>query len=192
MYIFIALFVFCLMLWTGSVWYPALIGVLLLVVSQKLLAHMAKVARITEMRNRVKNIYVVGGHPYRKEEVTIFQDYPGLLTIVPHEFVAQTVKALKLELIEVGNCNGLPNEKGERGPVKVLRFIMGEGERAGETWLEYMTYCETEIRKDMAKQSSTEKKISEDWELEQLNGQNFAGSFEWSGKYTGRNKKEAL
>jgi hypothetical protein len=191
-YIFIALFVFCLMLWTGSVLYPTLIGVLLLILSHKTLAHMAKTARVTEMRNRVKNIYVVGEHPYRKEEITIFQDYPGLLTVVPHEFVAQTVKALKFELIEVGNCNGLPNEKGERGTVKVLRFIMGEGDRAGETWLEYMAHCETEIRKDMAKQSSTEKKISEDWELEQLNGQVFTGSYEWNGKYTGMNKKERL
>ena len=191
-YIFIALFVFCLILWTGSVFYPTLIGILLLVLSHKTLAHMRKTARITEMRNRVKNIYVVGEHPYRKEEITIFQDYPGLLTVVPHEFVAQTVRALKFELIEVGNRNGLPNEKGERGAVKVLRFIMGEGERAGENWLEYMAHCETEIKKDMAKQSSTEKKISEDWELEQLNGQNFTGSFEWNGKYTGMNKKERI
>lgn len=191
-YITIALFVFCLVLWTGSWLYSNLVGVLLLILSHKTLAHMRKNARITEMRNRVKNIYVVGEHPYRKEEITIFQDYPGLLTTVPHEFVAQTVRALKFELIEVGNRNGLPNEKGERGAVKVLRFIMGEGERAGETWLEYMAYCETEIRKDMAKQSSTEKKISEDWELEKLNGQNFTGSFEWNGKYTGKNKKERI
>jgi len=69
---------------------------------------------------------------------------------------------------------------------------MGEGERAGENWLEYMTYCETEIRKDMARQSSTEKKVNEDWELEQLNGQNLTGSFEWNGKYTGKNKKERI
>lgn len=191
-YITIALFVFCLVLWTGSWLYSNLVGVLLLILSHKTLAHMRKNARITEMRNRVKNIYVVGEHPYRKEEITIFQDYPGLLTVVPHEFVAQTVRALKFELLEVGNRNGLPNEKGERGPVKVLRFIMGEGERAGENWLEYMAHCETEIKKDMAKQSSTEKKISEDWELEQLNGQNFTGSFEWNGKYTGMNKKERI
>jgi hypothetical protein len=191
-YILIVLFVFCLILWTGSVLYPALIGVLLLILSHKTLTHMAKVARITEMRNRVKNIYVVGEHPYRKEEITIFQDYPGLLTVVPHEFVAQTVRALKFELTEVGNRNGLPNEKGERGPVKVLRFIMGEGDRAGETWLEYMAYCEIEIRKDMQKQSSTEKKVNEDWELEKLNGQNLTGSFEWNGKYTGMNKKERI
>ena len=191
-YIFIALLVLCLMLWTGSVFYPNLIGILLLVLSHKTIAHMRKTARVTEMRNRVKNIYVVGEHPYRKEDVTILPDYEKLITVVPHEFVAQTAKALKFELIEVGNRNGLPNDKGERGAVKVLRFIMGEGDRAGESWLEYMTYCETEIRKDMAKQSSTEKKVNEDWELEQLNGQNLTGSFEWSGKYTGMNKKEIL
>ena len=191
-YITIALFVFCLVLWTGSWLYSNLVGVLLLILSHKTLAHMRKTARVTEMRNRVKNIYVVGEHPYRKEEITIFQDYPGLLTVVPHEFVAQTVRALKFELLEVGNRNGLPNEKGERGPVKVLRFIMGEGERAGENWLEYMAHCEIEIRKDMQKQSSAEKKVNEDWELEKLNGQNLTGSFEWNGKYTGMNKKERL
>jgi hypothetical protein len=164
----------------------------LLVLREVLFLHMRRMRRITEMRNRTKNIYVVGSHPYRKEEITIFQDYPGLLTVVPHEFVAQTVKALKSELSEVGNRNGLPNDKGERGPVKVLRFIMGEGDRAGETWLEYMAHCEAEIRKDMANKSSTEKKINEDWELEYLNGQNLTGSFEWDGKYTGMNKKERL
>lgn len=191
-YITIALFVFCLVLWTGSWLYSNLVGVLLLILSHKTLAHMRKTARVTEMRNRVKNIYVVGEHPYRKEEITIFQDYPGLLTVVPHEFVANTVKEIRFELLDVGNRNGLPNEKGERGPVKVLRFIMGEGERAGENWLEYMAHCEIEIRKDMAKQSSTEKRVNEDWELEQLNGQNLTGSFEWNGKYTGMNKKERL
>ena len=191
-YITIALFVFCLVLWTGSWLYSNLVGVLLLILSHKTLAHMRKTARVTEMRNRVKNIYVVGEHPYRKEEITIFQDYPGLLTVVPHEFVANTVKEIRFELLDVGNRNGLPNEKGERGPVKVLRFIMGEGDRAGESWLEYMTYCETEIRKDMQKQSSTEKKVNEDWELEKLNGQNLTGSFEWNGKYTGMNKKERI
>ena len=191
-YITIALFVFCLVLWTGSWLYSNLVGVLLLILSHKTLAHMRKTARVTEMRNRVKNIYVVGEHPYRKEEITIFQDYPGLLTVVPHEFVANTVKEIRFELLDVGNRNGLPNEKGERGPVKVLRFIMGEGERAGENWLEYMAHCEIEIRKDMQKQSSAEKKVNEDWELEKLNGQNLTGSFEWNGKYTGMNKKERI
>lgn len=191
-YILLGVTVLILTAITGSFLYSVIIGLMLLAMSYGMFKRMSRNARITEMRNRVKNIYVVGMHPYQKEDITIFQDYPGLLTTVPHEFVAQAVKALKLELIEVGNCNGLPNDKGERGPVKVLRFIMGEGDRAGESWLEYMAYCETEIRKDMAKQSSTEKKISEDWELEQLNGQNFTGSFEWNGKYTGMNKKERL
>jgi hypothetical protein len=55
-----------------------------------------------------------------------------------------------------------------------------------------MAHCEIEIRKDMQKQSSAEKKVNEDWELEKLNGQNLTGSFEWNGKYTGMNKKERI
>lgn len=163
----------------------------LLVLREVLFLHMRRMRRITEMRNRTRNFYVVGMHPQPNPErqIIIFEDYPDLLTVVPHHLVYKTAKDLEAELEEVGNRNGIPDKSGNRGRIKVRRYIMGEGENAGESWIMYMQRVEREVSEDMQIQAVTEKRINEDWELQQLAGQELGNSTDWwQVVYSGKKK----
>lgn len=190
-YVIIAVVVGMIATIEGEILYACFTGMVLLVLREILVTRVARMRRITEMRNRTKNFYVVGMHPYPSpdRQINIFEDYPGLLTVVPHHLVYKTAKDLENELSEVGNCNGLPKKDGSRWPVAVRRYIMGEGEFAGESWAMYMQRVEMEVAKDMQFQSTTEKRINQDWELEKLAGQEMGNSTEWwNVVYSGKKK----
>ena len=192
-FVIVAIVITMVLTISGGVFYAAGTGLTLLVLSELLFARMRRMRRITEMRNRTKNFHVVGMHPYPTPErqVAIFEDYPGLLTVVPHNLVYKTAKALETELSEVGNCNGLPKKDGSRWPASVRRYIMGEGEFAGESWAAYMLRVEMEVAKDMQIESKTQKQTSEAWELEKLAGQEMENSTHWMNViYSGKKKQK--
>lgn len=139
--------------------------------------------RITRIRNQPRNLYFIGCHPESGIEPDVMGDWTRYLDFVPHQYVAAAAAAMKADLERYGNCNGL-DAKGNRVPVRVLRFIMGEGQWAGESWQEYCLRVEAGVKADMGKQTESEAKISTDHALTHLNGQEKGtGTWEWNGTY---------
>jgi len=137
--------------------------------------------RITKIRNQPRNLYFIGCHPDTGAEPDVMGDWARHLDFIPHQHVAAAAAAMKKDLERYGNCNGL-DAKGNRVPVRVLRFIMGE--HGFESWAEYCLRVEAGIKADTEKQTNTEYGISADHALTHLlNQDKGTGSWEWNGTY---------
>ena len=152
--------------------------------SEYMLYRMRRNARKTEMRDRVENIYVVGGHPDGGYEIYMPR-HEGKFMAVPHRDVRATVGRLKREMEWAGNDKGRLRPDGRsRMAVEVFGYIFGHGENARETWEEYLIRVEADITDRARKQHTAEQAISQDYYNRNLAGQKLGNStWEWPGTF---------